>query len=86
MKKYMVVYSTPDEESVFEPGTIIKGSTGSSFFDDLSNAQSFAMDCCCGLGGRAQVYVWKEATEENDFDGDYYEYRYRSCRFSQRTR
>ena len=59
MKRFMVVYSTPDEESIFEPGVIIKGSTGSAFFDDMSVADQFKMDCECGLGGCAQVYQWK---------------------------
>lgn len=76
MKRFMVIYSTPDEESIFEPGTVIKGSTGSAFFDDASAADQFKMDCECGLGGRAQVYQWKEATEENDYEGDFYEFLY----------
>lgn len=58
MKRFMVIYSIPDEESVFEPGTVIKGSFGSAFFDDSINADQFKMDCECGLGGMAQVYKW----------------------------
>lgn len=76
MKRFMVVYSTPDEESVFEEGVIIKGSSGAAFFDDRGNADQFKMDTECGLGGCAAVYEWKEATVENDFDGGYYEFLY----------
>ena len=58
MKRFMVIYSTPDEESVFCPGETIKGSSGAAFFDDMINADQFKMDCECGLGGCAQVYKW----------------------------
>lgn len=67
MKRYMVVYSIPDEESVFEPGVIIKGNTSAAFFDDLGNASQFSMDCCLGLGGRAQVYEWVEKRNSGSY-------------------
>ena len=60
MKRYMVVYSTPDEESIFDEGVIIKGSSGAAFFDDMASADQFKMDTECGLGGCAQMYVWKK--------------------------
>ena len=60
MKRFMVVYSTPDEESIFEEGAVIKGSSGAAFFDDRGNADQFKMDTECGLGGFAQMYVWKK--------------------------
>lgn len=77
MKRFMVVYSTPSSSYTWEGKTVTDpGESGSSFFDTMSDAASYAQDVCCGLGGRAQVYEWKEATEENDYDGDYYEFVY----------
>ena len=77
MKRFMVVYSTPSSSYTLEGKTVTDpGESGSSFFDTMSDAASYAQDVCCGLGGRAQVYEWKEATEENDYDGDYYEFVY----------
>ncbi len=51
MKRYMVIYSISEDSII--------GSSGAAFFDDRGNADQFKMDCECGMGGRAQMYVWK---------------------------
>lgn len=73
MKKYMVVYHTPDEHSLFNPDEVIKGMHGAAFFDHVNEAEQFRMDCECGLGGRAQVYEWKT---EDEYDTGCYEFMY----------
>ena len=52
MKKYMVV-------------TKIEGSQGACFFDELTKAEQYRMDAECGMGGYAEVYEYKEETEED---------------------
>ena len=63
-KRYMVIWSSAEDGS------------GSWFFDDLYKADAAKMDLECGLGYRCQMYEWKLATEENDYDGDYYVFLY----------
>ena len=58
MEKYMVV-------------TRIEGKSGARFFDDREKAEQYRMDCECGVGGYAEVYVREEPTEENDFMDGY---------------
>ena len=60
MKRYLVVYSTPDEESVFDDGGIIKGSSGAAFFDDRGAADQFKKYIKCGLGCFVQMYIWNK--------------------------
>lgn len=77
MKRYMVVYSIPEISYTWEGKTVVDPAfSGSHFYDSLSDASNAVQDICYGFGGRAQVYSWKEATEENDYDGDYYEFLY----------
>ena len=45
MKMYMVI-------------TRIDGKEHAVFFDHMSDADNYCMDCQCGLGGFAQVYKW----------------------------
>ena len=51
MKKFMVV-------------TIIEGKQSAAFFDDRDKVRDYFSAAVCGMGGDAEVYEYKEATEE----------------------
>lgn len=55
MKKYMIVYSTPEDINQFT-GEIIPSEQSAIFTDDREKAEQVRMDCECGLGGYAEVY------------------------------
>ena len=60
MPSYMVVCSFYDE---FEEKTVYT----SNFTDDYSSACNCRMDCACGLGGKAQIYIWDPSDDEYKF-------------------
>ena len=60
MPSYMVVGSFYDELKE-------KYDCVSTFTDDYSTACSMRMDCACGLGGKAQIYIWDPSDDEYKF-------------------
>lgn len=51
MKKYMVV-------------TLIDGSQHAAFFDQMEQVREYFSVACGAMGGDAEVYEYKEATED----------------------
>ena len=51
MKKIMVVCITDEKQ-------------WAKFFDHMSEAEEYRMNCECGCGGYAEVYQYKEETED----------------------
>ena len=60
MKKYMVV-------------TIVDGHQSAAFFDDREKMENYRMAAVGGMGGEAEVYIYREASE-NECGG--YEFLY----------
>lgn len=60
MPLYMVVGSFYDEIAE-------KYECVSTFTDDYSTACNMRMDCACGMGGKAQIYIWDSSDDEYKF-------------------
>lgn len=76
MRKYMLIYTTPEEYTIEDKNGVseVKLDPQTKFFDDYRKAYNAWVDLTCGLGAYAELYARMKSDPE--MEGDFVPYTY----------